>query len=118
MILPLPPRFLGREDKALQCLSGIFQSLGGAFFLVGGFAAASLSVHSNALCESNANTLHTEATGASRASADHTPAQYCMSHRMQASVHEFSTCTSALHIEFDRGQTCQREVTPLPENTW
>ena len=40
----IPPNFLGQEDKAVEFLSGLFQMLGPAGVLVGGFAAASLSV--------------------------------------------------------------------------
>jgi hypothetical protein len=37
-------RNLGREERALEYYSGVLQIAGGAFVLVGGFAAASLSV--------------------------------------------------------------------------
>lgn len=43
-MLLLPPNFLKQEDKAVEFLSGIFQFLGGAVVLIGGFAASSLAV--------------------------------------------------------------------------
>ncbi|CAL8472115.1 g11657 [Coccomyxa elongata] len=44
-MLLLPPNFLKQEDKAVEFLSGIFQFLGGAAVLIGGFAASSLAYH-------------------------------------------------------------------------
>ncbi|KAK9905694.1 hypothetical protein WJX75_004734 [Coccomyxa subellipsoidea] len=44
-MLLLPPNFLKQEDKAVEFLSGIFQFLGGAVVLIGGFAASSLAYH-------------------------------------------------------------------------
>ena len=43
-MLMIPPNFLRQEDKAVEFLSGLFQMLGPIGVLVGGFAAASLSV--------------------------------------------------------------------------
>ena len=44
IMLMIPPNFLRQEDKAVEFLSGLFQMLGPIGVLVGGFAAASLSV--------------------------------------------------------------------------
>ncbi len=49
-MLMIPPNFLRQEDKAVEFLSGLFQMLGPAGVLVGGFAAASLSVSSSMRC--------------------------------------------------------------------